>query len=418
MFVLGKSPFRASSEVFTLSAEDRRRHVYLVGKSGTGKSTLLENLIAQDLGAGRGVAVLDPHGELAERVLDFVPKRRINEVIYFNPKDRSNPLPLNLLADVPKDKLSLTVEGVVTAFKNTWSESWGPRLEYILSASLAALVEAPKTSLLHLPTLLTDASFREKLLHHVTDPVVRGFFADYNTWNERLKQEAISPVLNKVGALLLSQPIRASVGQTKNTFSFREVMDSQKIFVANLSKGHLGAQSANLLGSLLVAQFQLAAMSRSDIPRDERRDFTLYADEFQTFASRSFAESFSELRKYHCAIVAANQYLSQLSDEVRSAVLGNAGTLISFAVGESDAPTLAREFYPEFKPDDLIDLSKGEIIFKRSVKGRTQKPERAYTYPPPEVERSHARKIIRESRYRYGVPMRRVDKVIGKLHQG
>jgi type IV secretory pathway VirB4 component len=192
MVILGKSPFRASSEVFTLSAEDRRRHVYLVGKSGTGKSSLLENLIAQDLEAGQGIAVLDPHGELAERVLELVPKRRINEVVYFNPKDRSNPIPLNLLWNVKPEKHSLVVEGIVTAFKNIWYDSWGPRLEYILTASLAALMEAPKTSLLHLLTLLTDASFREKTLRYVTDPLVQSFFEDFNSWNDRLRQEAIA----------------------------------------------------------------------------------------------------------------------------------------------------------------------------------------------------------------------------------
>jgi hypothetical protein len=414
MVILGKSPFRHYDEVFKLSAEDRRRHVYIIGKSGTGKSTLLEHLIAQDLEASHGVAVLDPHGELAERILDLVPKRRINEVIYFNPKDRSNPIPLNLLWDVKPEKRSLVVEGIVTAFKNIWHDSWGPRLEYILTACLAALCEAPKTSLLHLPTLLTDASFREKKLHYVTDPLIQSFFDDFNSWNERLRQEAIAPVLNKVGALLLSQPLRYTLGQVKNTFDFRDLIDGQKIFIANLSKGNLGSQSANLLGSLLVTQFQLAAMSRANIPQAERKDFYLYVDEFQSFATRSFAEGLSELRKYHCAIIAAHQYLAQLNDEVREAVFGNVGTLISFAVGESDAPTLASEFYPEFRADDLIDLSRGEMIFKRSVRGRTQKPERAYTYEPLKVKVSQAAKIIRESRYRYGIPMRKVERVIKK----
>jgi hypothetical protein len=413
--LIGKSPYRATPETYGLFQADRRRHVYIIGKSGTGKTTLLENLIVQDIVTGRGVGVIDPHGDLADRLLDVIPRYRTHDVIYFNPNDRSNPIGFNLLASVPDEQVSVVVEGIVSACKSVWHDSWGPRLEYILGNTLAALLPAERTTLLSVPRFLTDTRYRARVLEQVSDPMVRYFFMnEYDRYPERLRLEAIAPIQNEIGAFLLSQPIRYIVGQARSSLDFRAIMDGRKIFIANLSKGRIGPQTSNLLGSLLVTQFQLTAMARSLQPEEERVDFNLFIDEFQNFATQSFTTILAEARKFRLSLHLAHQYLGQLPDEIRTAVFGNVGTMISFAIGEADAPVLAREFYPNFREDDLIDLARGEVILKRSSGGRTLPACRAYVFEPYESIESHSRRIIRASRQRYGTPRRKVEKRLQK----
>jgi len=385
--------------------------MYIIGKTGTGKSTLIENMVISDIKAGNGLALIDPHGDLAEDVLRFVPKRRIDDVIYFNPADMEYPVAFNPLERVHPDYHHLVTSGLISVFKKVWSEFWGPRLEHILRHSILTLLEYPDSTLLDIPRLLTNKDFRQQVLKHVSHQQVREFwFFEFDKYSAWLRSEAISPILNKVGQFLTSTPLRNIVGQKKNTFRFRKVMDEGKIFIVNLAKGKIGEDNCSLLGAMLTTQIQLAALSRVNLPENKRRPFYLYVDEVHNFLTLSFADILSEARKYGLNLILSHQYIEQLNEKIRAAVLGNVGTIISFRVGVEDARYLAREFYPVFEESDLVNLPNYHIYLKLLIDGVTSRAFSATTLGPPETKRLYRAKIIEESRERYARTRKEVER--------
>lgn len=334
----------ASGEGVPLTHNDRRRHLYVIGKSGTGKSTLLFNLMLSDLATGRGFALLDPHGDLAHAIADAVPKHRTNDVLYFDPADLSHPIAFNPLERVSPDHRPLVSAHIVAAFKHLWGDSWGPRLEYILDNSLRLLLDAPGSTLLGLSRLLVDEKYRTRLIASCNDPIIHAFWErEFAAYHDRFLTEAISPIQNKIGALLSPPVIRNIIGQQRSTLNIPHLMNNGRVLIVNLSKGRLGEGPAHLLGAFLATAFSQAAESRAAITEQERRDFTLYADEFQNFATDSFSSILSEARKWRLSLALAHQFLGQLPVLLRQAVIGNAGTLIAFRLGAEDAPLIAEE---------------------------------------------------------------------------
>lgn len=395
---------------FGLSRADARQHLYVIGKTGSGKTTLLRNLIIQHMEAGNGVGLIDPHGDLAEELLHHVPRLRSNDLVYFNPGDLDFPIGLNLLADVPLDARHLVASGIVGAFKNIWSDSWGPRLEYILHNAISALLDCPGATLLGVNRLLTDATFRSRVMTQIHDPFIRDFWRnEYENYDERFRREAIAPIQNKVGQFLLNPVIRNILGQVKNRVSFPFIMDNGRLFIANLSKGKLGHDKANLLGSLLVTQFQLGAMARSNRPEEERRDFYLFIDEFQNFSTEAFATILAEARKYRLCLTLSHQYVDQLSLPVRQAVFGNMGTVVSFRIGHTDAEVLAKEFVNTFPPKSLVDLDQFEIVVKLLQNGANLEPFRGRSFPPHGNRGSRIHRLIAHSRERFASPRAKVE---------
>jgi len=387
--------------------------MYIIGKTGTGKSTLVENMVISDIRAGNGLALIDPHGDLAEDVLNFVPKRRIDDVIYFNPADMEYPAAFNPLDRVHPDYHHLVTSGLISVFKKVWSEFWGPRLEHILRHSILTLLEYPDSTLLDIPRLLTDKDFREHVLSFVRHQQVREFwFFEFDKYSSWLRSEAISPILNKVGQFLTSAPLRNIVGQKKNTFRFRKVMDEGKIFIANLAKGKIGEDNCCLLGAMLVTIIQLAAMSRANIPENRRRSFYLYVDELHNFLTLSFADILSEARKYGLNLILSHQYIEQLDEKIRAAIFGNVGTIISFRIGTDDARYLAREFYPVFEETDLVNLANYHIYLKLLIDGVASRAFSATSLSPPERKRSYKDKVTETSRKRYARLRKDVEREI------
>ena len=397
--------------LFGLAPPDRRHHVYLIGKTGSGKTTLLRNVIIQHLAAGHGVGLIDPHGDLAEELLEHYPPWRADHLVYFNPADLEYPIGLNLLANVPRDEQHLVVSGIIDAFKGLWRDSWGPRLEYILQHALAALLECPNTSLLGVNRLLTDTDYRRWVVNQVTDPFVRHFWThEYEGYDARFRREAIAPIQNKVGQFLLSPVLRNILGQVRSKVSFPFMMNHGRVFIANLSKGRLGADKANLLGSLLTTQFQLAAMSRASLPEAERRDFYLFIDEFQNFSTDAFASILAEARKYRLCLTLSHQYIGQLSVPVQQAVFGNVGTLITFRVGHADAAVLQHEFGDEVQARNLVDLDRFQLVVKLLESGTQSQPFTANSLPPVENRIGRRPKLIRRSREKYALARRAVQR--------
>lgn len=406
----------AEWQPFGLSIEDRRRHVYVVGKTGAGKTTLLKHLIVQDIEAGRGLMLLDPHGDLAEELLDLIPPRRTADIVYVSPADLGHPVGFNLLERVAPDDRPLVASRVVSVFKHLWRESWGPRLEYVLYNTVAALLDYPPgrgdVSLLGVPRLFTDPDYRERIVREIKDPRVRAFWTEeFASYGRDFAAEVVSPVQNKIGALLAAPAIRNMLGQARSTLRLSEAMDRRRIVIANLAKGRLGEAASNLLGSLLVTAVELAALGRATAPEEERVDFCAYLDEFQSFSTDSFATILSEARKYRLALVIGHQYLAQISPAVRAAVFGNCGTLVSFQVGHDDAEAIAGEFAP-FPAATLTDLSRGEVCVRTVHGGETGEPFRGETFA--NIGWSYGRRatVIEQSRRRYG---RRREVVEGKL---
>jgi CxxC-x17-CxxC domain-containing protein len=398
-----KTNFRNQERVFGIKTDDRRRHMYVIGKTGMGKTNLLENLAIQDIHKGHGIAFIDPHGDTAEKLIKAIPANRINDVIYFNPADQDFPIAFNVLEKVDPEYRHLVASGLVGVFKKIWADSWGPRLEYILRNSIMALLEYPGSTLLGVTRILVDKSYRERVVEKVTDPVIKSFWIDeFSKWEARTLQEVISPIQNKVGQFLSSSLIRNIVGQTVSTFDVREAMDNRKILIMNLSKGRIGEDNSALLGAMMITKIQLAAMARVDIPEETRADFYLYVDEFQNFATESFANILSEARKYHLNLILANQYVNQIDEKVRDAIFGNAGSIVSFRVGASDAEWLEKEFEPVFTANDIVNLPKFQVYLKLMIDGIAGDAFSATTLPPIKLEDlANEEKIIRISRERY-----------------
>ena len=399
-----KTNFRNQERVFGIKTDDRRRHMYVIGKTGMGKTNLLENLVIQDIQKGHGVAFIDPHGDTAEKLIKAIPANRINDVIYFNPSDQDFPIAFNVMEKVGPEYRHLVASGLVGVFKKIWADSWGPRLEYILRNAIMALLEYPGSTLLGVTRILVDKSYRERVVEKVTDPVVKSFWVDeFSKWNDRVLQEVISPIQNKVGQFLSSALIRNIVGQTVSSFDVREAMDNRKILIMNLSKGRIGEDNSALLGAMMITKIQLAAMGRVDMPEEERADFYLYVDEFQNFATESFANILSEARKYHLNLVLANQYVTQIDEKVRDAIFGNAGTIISFRVGATDAEFLEKEFDPIFLMNDIVNLPKYHIYLKLMIDGIAGDAFSAVSLAPIQIDhtRENEEKVIRISRERY-----------------
>jgi hypothetical protein len=388
-------------EPFGLSPADRRQHLYILGKTGTGKTTLLRNLILQDIEAGAGIAVLDPHGDLAIDLLDHIPSRRTDDVVYFNPADEQGCIGLNLLQSVPPFRRHLVTSGIVSAFKGIWSDSWGPRLEYVLSTTISALLECQNTSILGIQRMLVDDRYRAWVVDQVKDPMVRSFWlTEFPKYDKGFLAEVISPIQNKVGQLLLAPPIRNMLGQVNSKIDARFMMDDSRIFIANLSKGALGADKANLVGSFLVTQFQLAAMSRMDTPEAKRRDFHLYIDEAHNFMTDAFTSILSEARKYRLCLTLSHQYSSQFRPSTLDAVMGNVGNFVSFRVGEADAQLLAQEF-DSYPASVFNSLPNYRIACKLLKNGEPCDPFLAKTLPERGRRYGRAENILHRSRQKY-----------------
>lgn len=400
---MGVTNFRGSEEVFGIKIPDRRRHIYVIGKSGVGKSTLLQNMTLDDIKEGRGVGVVDPHGDYIDYVLERIPEKRIEDVILFDPSDRDFPVGFNIL-DVPNPKYKvIAASGVVSVFKKIFGDSWGPRLEYWLSSAVLALLDFDGATLMMLPRLFTDDAFRAEVVEKIGDPVIKARWVnEYNTLDQRQRAETISPILNKVGQFLSSSLVRNIVAQPKGSFDLRKVMDGKKILLVKLAKGLIGEDNAALLGAMIVTQLQLAAMSRADeLDQEKRSDFFLYVDEFQNFATDSFAVILSEARKYRLSLTLAHQFIAQLPETVANAVIGNVGTIVAFRVGANDAPFLVKEFAPVFDEQDLMNLNVFNIYLKLSVDGLTADAFSAVTLPPTSEVTGNIGKVVEYSRKSY-----------------
>lgn len=382
-----KTNFRNTNTVFGIKRKDRRQHMYVLGKSGTGKSAFLSNLIIQDIRNGDGVCIVDPHGELAEEILDLIPEERIKDVIYFNPADVENNIGFNVLEmEDPKLK-HLVASGLMGIFTKIWANAWSSRMEYILNNAILALLDTPGTTLLGIPRLLVDKEYRQMIVGNLKDSVVKSFWLhEYEQWKDQFRNEAIAPIQNKVGQFLSTSIIRNVVGQSKSTINIFNIMNEGKIFIVNVSKGRIGEDNSALLGGMIITKIQLAAMERVRISENERKDFYLYVDEFQNFATESFANILSEARKYRLNLIVAHQYIAQIANgegtKVSDAVFGNVGSMIIFRVGAEDALFLEKEFEPEFTSQDLIGLPNFNIYLKLMIDGVTSRPFSATTLPP------------------------------------
>lgn len=417
-----ETDFRNKKTPFGIKADDRTRHIYIIGKTGMGKSTLLENMAVQDIWGGEGMAFMDPHGKTAELLLDYIPPERRDDVLYFAPFDVDNPVSFNIMEDVGYDKRHLVVAGLMSAFKKIWQDAWSARMEYILTNTLLALLEYPDATLLAVNRMYTDKEYRKKVVAHVTDPSVRSFWVDeYAKYTDRYTQDATPAIQNKVGQFTSNPIIRNIIGQPKSSFDVRQMMDNKKIMIINLSKGRIGEANANLLGSMLVTKIYLSAMSRADLSGDEIRklpNFYLYVDEFQSFANESFADILSEARKYNLALTLAHQYIEQMPEEVRAAVFGNVGTMISFRVGAFDSEILEKEFNPVFTAEDMVNLGFTQIYLKLMIDGVSSHPFSATTLPPlPLPPQSYRNDVIERSKRNFAKPRNEVEQAINDWYK-
>ena len=413
----GLTNFRGMQKQFGILRADRSRHMYIIGQTGTGKSGLLELLALSDIYHNQGYAIIDPHGDFATDNLKFIPSSRVNDVVYFNPADTDHPIGFNPMEVYDPNQRNNISSEIIGVMKRMFGESWGPRLEYILRHTLLALLEYPDTTMLDINRMLTDKDFRSRVLSQVKDTVVLQFWrVEFAGWNERYVSEAIAPVLNKVGAFVANPVIRNIIGQPKSSFNIRQIMDEGKILIVNLSKGLIGEDNAAILGSFLVTKIQLAAMSRSDIPRiEDRRPFYLYVDEFQNFATDSFAVILSEARKYGLNLTVANQYISQMEDTVRDAVFGNVGTMVSMRVSPEDAPILAQQFAPNFEAQDILQMNNRHLVCGMMINGEKMPAFSGTTLKLPEAGKGYIDQIIEHSRANYTRPKAEVEVEIAEL---
>ncbi|MFA5432186.1 MAG: CxxC-x17-CxxC domain-containing protein [Candidatus Paceibacterota bacterium] len=411
----GQTTFRGERRKFGIKTDDRRRHIYVVGKTGMGKTELLKNMVIQDIRKGHGVGFVDPHGEASEEILKFIPEERIKDVVYFNPSDIETPIAFNIMEDVDAEYRHLIAGGMMGVFKKIWPDVWSSRMEYILNNAILALLETPGSTLLGINRLLADPEWRNGILENVKDSVVKAFWVkEFARYSQKYEIEATAAIQNKIGQFISSPLIRNIIGQEKSTIDIRKIMDEKKILIMNLSKGRVGEDSSRLLGALLVTKLQLAAMSRVDTPEKDRNDFILYIDEFQNFSTDSFASILSEARKYRLSLVLAHQYINQMEEKVRDAVFGNVGTMITFRVGAEDGEFLEKEFSPEFVTHDLVNLPKQNIYVKLMIDGVTSRPFSAETLAPAVSDYDFEKEIIEFSRSKYGIDRKSVEEKIAK----
>lgn len=413
---------RGGSVPFGIKRKDRERHMYIIGKTGMGKSTLLENMAIQDIRGGEGLAFIDPHGATADRIMEYVPEHRIKDVLYFAPFDMEHPIAFNVMEDVGYDKRHLVVSGLLSAFRKIWVDAWSARMEYILSNTLLALLEYEGATLLDVNRMLVNKIFRKKVVENVKDPVVKAFWLEeFAIYTDRYTQEATPAIQNKIGQFTSNPLIRNIVGQPKSSFDIRKMMDEKKIIIINLSKGRVGEVNATLIGSMLVTKIYLAAMSRADVSAQVMNtlpSFYFYVDEFQSFANQSFADILSEARKYKLNLIIAHQYVEQMEEEVRDAVFGNVGTTVAFRVGPFDAETLEVVFAPQFEATDLVNLGFAQIYLTLMIDGVGSPPFSATTLPPfdPPPQKFVA-KVIESSRTQFSKLRAEVEASIGKWHE-
>ncbi len=411
----GLTNYRNQFRKFGVKLDDRRRHMYVVGKTGMGKTTLMENMILNDIYAGHGVGLVDPHGDYAEKIINYIPPNRINDVVYFNPADVDFPIGFNILETVKAEQKHLVASGLMGVFKKIWPDVWSSRMEYILNNTILALLDYPGTTLLGINRLLADEEYRDRVVGNLKDPVVKAFWQnEFANYNDKYKQEAVAPIQNKIGQFLSASVIRNIVAQVTSRINIREIMDNKKIFIMNLSKGRIGEDNSRLLGGMLITKIQLAAMERVDIPESDRRDFFLYVDEFQNFATESFANILSEARKYRLDLIMAHQYMEQLDEKVMAAIIGNVGTMVTFRVGSTDAEILAKEYIPTFTEEDLVNLPKFQIYLKLMIDGVASRPFSAATLPPIGSPTDSFDKVTRVSRERYAVPREKIEDKIAR----
>ncbi len=416
-----KTNFRNREVPFGIKTDDRRRHMYVIGKTGMGKTTLMENMAIQDIRNGHGVCFMDPHGDSVVKILDFIPSSRINDVIYFNPADLDYPIAFNIMEAVEGKHKHLVASGLMGVFTKIWANMWSARMEYILGNTVRALLESPGNSMLGITRMYIDKQYRKRIVDNIKDPMVRVFWTDeYANYDQKFVKEAVAPIQNKVGQFLSSAIIRNIVGQPKSTIDLREIMDNRKILLMDLSKGKVGEENAALLGAMIITKLQLAAMSRVDMLERDRPDFYLYVDEFQNFATESFATILSEARKYHLNLIMGHQYIGQLTPDksntrLRDAIFGNVGTMVCFRVGAADAEYLETEFAPVYTPGDLVNLPKYHILLKLMINGVASEPFSARSIPVnPEFQSDNAEKVIKVSRERYGNPIAVVEERISR----
>ncbi|HLC69761.1 MAG TPA: type IV secretion system DNA-binding domain-containing protein [Patescibacteria group bacterium] len=412
----GLTNFRNQYRKFGIKLDDRRRHVYIVGKTGMGKTTMLENMVLNDIYAGHGVGYIDPHGDTAEKIIDFIPSWRMNDVVYFNPADLDYPIGFNILETINASQKHLVASGLMGVFKKIWPDVWSSRMEYILNNTILALLDFPGTTLLGINRMLADEDYRRRVVRNSKDPVVKSFWqTEFASYSEKYQQEAVAPIQNKIGQFLSASVIRNIVAQVKSRINIREIMDNKKIFIMNLSKGRIGEDNSRLLGGMLITKLQLSAMERVDIPEPDRKDFFLYVDEFQNFATESFANILSEARKYRLGLTLAHQYMEQLDETVLAAVIGNVGTMVTFRVGSSDAEILAKEFAPVFVEENLVNLPKFNVYLKLMIDGVASRPFSALAMPPIKLTSAGSSdKVIKVSRERYSVQRDKIEDKIAR----
>ncbi len=413
--LIGTTNFRQGNVKFGMAREDRKRHLYIIGKSGSGKSFALLLLTLSDIYHNQGFAVVDPHGDFAQDVLKYIPQHRMKDVVYFNPSDFEHPIAFNPMENADPNMRASIASEIIGVLKKMFADSWGPRLEHILRFTLLALLEVPDASLLGITRMLTDKKYRTEVVNQVSDLTVKAFWVnEFAAWNDKFATEAVAPILNKVGAFTANPLIRNVIGQSRSSFDIRQIMDDGKILICDLSRGRLGEDNAATLGALLITKIQLAAMSRANIPLDQRRPFYLYVDEFQNFATDSFAVILSEARKYGLYLTVANQYVAQMPQEVRDAVFGNVGSMMTFRVGADDATALARYFEPIFEAGDLSNLSLQNIYVTMSIAGETSIPFSAKTLRVPDPTADISREIIEHSRQVYNHDRASIEQMIGE----
>jgi energy-coupling factor transporter ATP-binding protein EcfA2 len=414
-----ETDYRNQKTKFGIKAKDRAKHMYVIGKTGVGKSTLLENLAIQDIQNDEGIIFIDPHGSSAVKLLDYIPRHRIDDVVYFAPHDTDFPIAFNPLEEVPKEKRSAIAGGIVGTMKKIWPDSFSTRMEYILMYTLLSLLEVPGSTFLGINRMLSDKVYRKYILDRVDDPLIKNFwFNEFDRYTATYVSEATAPIQNKIGQFIASPMLRNIIGQDVSTIDFRAAMDQKKILIINISKGIIGPENMRLLGGMLVTKIQAAAMSRASLDEESLKRIPptyLYVDEFQNFANESFAEILSESRKYKLCLTVANQYIDQMTEEVRNAVIGNVGTFISFRVGSTDAFVMEKEFAPTFTQEDMVNLGFAQIYLKLMIDGMSSRPFSATTLPPiPRPSKSYVADILGYSRKHFGKTKEQVDTDIRK----